>query len=65
MMLKSALISRGFIDVFMITYQLGICCVYIVFVATNIKQVNHKKNAIRNLDLTFCDIRYRENTCRN
>ncbi|XP_029171872.1 proton-coupled amino acid transporter-like protein CG1139 isoform X2 [Nylanderia fulva] len=28
-----------FIDIFMITYQLGICCVYIVFVATNIKQV--------------------------
>lgn len=24
----------------MIIYQLGICCVYIVFVATNIKQVN-------------------------
>ncbi|GAB1868901.1 Proton-coupled amino acid transporter 1 [Camponotus japonicus] len=31
--------APGFIDVFMITYQLGICCVYIVFVATNIKQV--------------------------
>lgn len=24
----------------MIVYQLGICCVYIVFVATNIKQVS-------------------------
>ncbi|XP_072743747.1 proton-coupled amino acid transporter-like protein acs [Anoplolepis gracilipes] len=31
--------APGFIDGFMITYQLGICCVYIVFVATNIKQV--------------------------
>ncbi|XP_077301655.1 proton-coupled amino acid transporter-like protein acs [Arctopsyche grandis] len=27
------------IDVFMIVYQLGICCVYIVFVANNIKQI--------------------------
>lgn len=27
------------VDGFMIVYQLGICCVYIVFVATNIKQL--------------------------
>ncbi|XP_050465995.1 proton-coupled amino acid transporter-like protein CG1139 isoform X2 [Cataglyphis hispanica] len=31
--------APGFIDGFMIIYQLGICCVYIVFVAGNIKQV--------------------------
>ncbi|KAL6264487.1 hypothetical protein P5V15_004595 [Pogonomyrmex californicus] len=31
--------APGLVDGFMITYQLGICCVYIVFVATNIKQV--------------------------
>lgn len=30
---------RIIVDVFMIVYQLGICCVYIVFVATNIKSV--------------------------
>lgn len=27
------------VDSFLIVYQLGICCVYIVFVATNIKSV--------------------------
>lgn len=32
--------SRVIVDGFMIVYQLGICCVYIVFVATNIKQVS-------------------------
>ncbi|KAL0279968.1 UNVERIFIED_CONTAM: hypothetical protein PYX00_001406 [Menopon gallinae] len=31
--------SAIIVDVFMIVYQLGICCVYIVFVATNIKSV--------------------------
>ncbi|XP_018300333.1 proton-coupled amino acid transporter-like protein CG1139 [Mycetomoellerius zeteki] len=31
--------APGLVDGFMITYQLGICCVYIVFVASNIKQV--------------------------
>ncbi|EFN74142.1 Proton-coupled amino acid transporter 1 [Camponotus floridanus] len=31
--------APGFIDVFMVTYQLGICCVYIVFVARNIQEV--------------------------
>lgn len=34
-----ARISAPIVDVFMISYQLGICCVYIVFVATNIKKV--------------------------
>lgn len=32
-------ISAPIVDIFMISYQLGICCVYIVFVATNIKKV--------------------------
>ncbi|XP_047364314.1 proton-coupled amino acid transporter-like protein CG1139 [Vespa velutina] len=31
--------APGLVDGFMITYQLGICCVYILFVARNIKQV--------------------------
>ncbi|KAI4484562.1 proton-coupled amino acid transporter-like protein CG1139 [Polistes fuscatus] len=31
--------APGLVDGFMIAYQLGICCVYIVFVAKNIKQV--------------------------
>ncbi|KAL0120246.1 hypothetical protein PUN28_008125 [Cardiocondyla obscurior] len=29
----------GFVDGFVIIYQLGICCIYIEFVAINIKQV--------------------------
>lgn len=33
------LFSRITIDTFMILYQLGICCCYIVFVATNVKQI--------------------------
>lgn len=31
--------APSLVDGFMIAYQLGICCVYIVFVASNIKQV--------------------------
>ncbi|XP_071446332.1 proton-coupled amino acid transporter-like protein acs [Hetaerina americana] len=31
--------SRHIINAFLIVYQLGICCVYVVFVATNIKQI--------------------------
>lgn len=31
--------APALVDGFMIVYQLGICCVYIVFVASNIKQV--------------------------
>ncbi|RLU19973.1 hypothetical protein DMN91_008532 [Ooceraea biroi] len=31
--------APGLVDGFMIVYQMGICCVYIVFIATNIKQV--------------------------
>ncbi|XP_008211722.2 proton-coupled amino acid transporter-like protein CG1139 [Nasonia vitripennis] len=36
---KFAHSSPIIVDAFLIVYQLGICCVYIVFVATNIKQV--------------------------
>ncbi|XP_046389906.1 proton-coupled amino acid transporter-like protein CG1139 [Ischnura elegans] len=31
--------SRHVVNAFLIVYQLGICCVYIVFVATNFKQI--------------------------
>nr|CAD7265040.1 unnamed protein product [Timema shepardi] len=34
--------SGTVVNAFLILYQLGICCVYIVFVATNIKQVGDK-----------------------
>nr|CAD7445234.1 unnamed protein product [Timema bartmani] len=34
--------SGTVVNAFLIIYQLGICCVYIVFVATNIKQVGDK-----------------------
>ncbi|CAG2064085.1 unnamed protein product, partial [Timema podura] len=34
--------KRTVVNAFLILYQLGICCVYIVFVATNIKQVGDK-----------------------
>jgi hypothetical protein len=33
-------ISSIIVDMFLIVYQLGICCVYIMFVATNIKPVS-------------------------
>lgn len=60
--LKNAIISRGLVDGFMIIYQLGICCVYIVFVATNIKQVNpydsNKKRKMNIIPVTH--ICYRE-----
>lgn len=41
--MKADIICRGLVDGFMIAYQLGICCVYIVFVASNIKQVNNRR----------------------
>ena len=33
------MVSRLLVDFFLIAYQLGICCVYIVFVGVNIKAV--------------------------
>ncbi|XP_014485452.1 PREDICTED: proton-coupled amino acid transporter 1-like, partial [Dinoponera quadriceps] len=36
---KNAVVFRGLVDGLMIIYQLGICYVYIIFVAVHIKQV--------------------------
>ena len=36
---NEAFICRYIVNTFLVTYQLGTCCVYIVFVAKNIKNV--------------------------
>lgn len=38
--IKSTDAFRLLIDGFLVLYQLGICCVYIVFITTNLKQVS-------------------------
>lgn len=42
------------VDVFLVVYQLGICCVYIVFIADNIKKVRNEPGGPGHVAVLCC-----------